>query len=169
MTERSHEPSLDPSLPADPEALLALGRELLVAQPFSVLVGASLDAFKPGYAELSLPLTPQLLQQFGQAHGGVLSYLADNAMTFAGGSVLGPSVVTAGYTINYLRPAFGPRLVATAYVVNAGQRLAVTRCEILSLGEEREVECAVAQGTIATLNGRPERGSASVRDPRAGS
>ncbi|MEP6773867.1 MAG: PaaI family thioesterase, partial [Polaromonas sp.] len=80
-------------MPADPSAdLLPFGREVLGRQPFSALLNAQLDAFAPGLAELSVPVVPGLLQQHGFVHGGVLSYLADNALTFAGGSVLGDSV-----------------------------------------------------------------------------
>jgi uncharacterized protein (TIGR00369 family) len=143
----------DSGLPSDPAALLALGRKLLAAQPFSVLVGASLDVFQPGHAELSLPIRDELLQQHGGVHGGVLSYLADNAMTFAGGSVLGVNVVTAEYKINYLRQARAGLLRAVAYVESSGARLAVTRCEIAALEGDSERTVAVAQGTIATVNG----------------
>jgi uncharacterized protein (TIGR00369 family) len=149
-------------LPEDPEALLRLGRELLAAQSFSTLLGARLDVFRPGYAELSVPLGPQLLQQYGHAHGGVTSYLADNSMSFAGGSLLGPAVATAEYKINYLRPALGERMVATATVVNAGSRLAVVRCEIGTTdAREHTTLCALAQGTIITVangevGGEPE-------------
>jgi uncharacterized protein (TIGR00369 family) len=82
-------------------------------------------------------------------HGGVLSYLADNALTYAGGSVLGTDVVTAEYKINYLRPATGgDRLVALASVVGSGKTQAVCRCDVfIEEAGERKL-CAAAQGTI---------------------
>jgi uncharacterized protein (TIGR00369 family) len=128
--------------------MLASGREVLARQPFSVLLEARLDAFFPGGAELSVPLAPTLLQQNGFAHGGVLAYLADNALTYAGGSVLG-DVLTAEFKINYLRPATdADRLVAVATVVGSGKTQAVCRCDIfLERGGERKL-CAAAQGTI---------------------
>lgn len=67
--------------------LLAYGRDVLPRQPFSVLMGASLDIFVAGHVEMCVPVAPALLQQHGFVHGGVISYLADNALTFAGGSV----------------------------------------------------------------------------------
>nr|WP_238341605.1 PaaI family thioesterase [Actinopolymorpha rutila] len=126
---------------------------MLAAQPFSTLLGARLDGFRPGRVELSVPLGPRLLQQYGHAHGGVISYLADNAMTFAGGSVLGPAVTTVGFSINYLRPARGERLAAEARVVNGGRRLAVVRCDVSARDDTgTSILCAVAQGTIATVD-----------------
>jgi uncharacterized protein (TIGR00369 family) len=128
--------------------LLSYGREVLARQPFSALVGARLDVFEPGKAELSLPVSPQLLQQDGFVHGGVLSYLADNALTYAGGSVLG-RVLTSEFKINYLRPAAnGERLVAVATVLASGKTQAVCRCDVfLETGNEWKL-CAAAQGTI---------------------
>ncbi len=136
-------------MPAD---LLALGRETLQSQPFSQLLGAQLDMFEPGHAQLSLPVAPQLLQQNGFVHGGVLAYLADNALTYAGGSVLAP-VLTSEFKINYLRPATGAdRLVAVATVVGSGKTQAVCRCDIfLERGGERKL-CAAAQGTIRKVD-----------------
>jgi uncharacterized protein (TIGR00369 family) len=128
--------------------LLHHGRQVLAAQGFSRLLGTELEAFEPGRAELRLEIEPKLLQQNGFVHGGVLSYLADNALTYAGGSVLGISVLTAEFKINYLRPAQGERLHAVASVVGSGRTQAVCRCEIYAeRGGERKL-CAAAQGTI---------------------
>ncbi len=131
-----------------PTDLLAWGRKVLAGQPFSAMLGTQLDAFAPGGAQMSLPMTPNLLQQDGFVHGGVLAYLADNALTYAGGSVLG-KVLTSEFKINYLRPAkHADRLVAVATVVGNGKSQAVCRCDIyLESGDERKL-CAAAQGTI---------------------
>jgi hypothetical protein len=60
-----------------------------------------------GRATLEIDVRDELLQQNGYLHGGVLAYAADNALTFAGGSALGPAVLTRGFTIDYLMPARG--------------------------------------------------------------
>lgn len=125
-------------------------RSVLAAQPFSQVIGAELTAFTHGSAELRIDLRDELLQQHGFVHGGVLSYAADNALTFAGGTVLGGAgVVTRGFAIDYLRPAQGVMLRATAHVVDHEGRQAVCRCEILAVGDDGdETLCATAQGTI---------------------
>ena len=134
--------------------ILPLGRQALASQPFSVLVGAELTAYSPGQVEMAIPITPQLKQQHGFLHGGVISYAADNALTFAAGSVLGPAILTSEYKINYLRPAVGTRLIARATVVYSSKTQAVCRCEVFAECEGKENLCAVAQGTIART-GRP--------------
>ncbi|ONI79657.1 thioesterase [Actinosynnema sp. ALI-1.44] len=115
----------------------------LARQPFSVLLGARLTAFGDGAATIELDARDDLRQQNGYLHGGVVSYAADNTLTFAAGSVLGPSLLTAGFTIDYVRPADGRTLRAEAKVVQAGKSRATCRCEIYSDDEL----CAVAQGT----------------------
>lgn len=132
-------------MPAD---LLAYGREVLGQQAFSVLLGTQLDVFEPGAAQLTLPMSDKLLQQDGLVHGGVLAYLADNALTYAGGSVLG-KVLTSEFKINYVRPAKGgERLVAVATVVGSGKTQAVCRCDIFLERDGERKLCAAAQGTI---------------------
>ncbi|MFF8606058.1 PaaI family thioesterase [Streptomyces sp. NPDC015346] len=132
---------------------LALARKVLDAQPFSRLLGARITAFGEGGATLEIPLREELRQQNGFVHGGVLSYAADNALTFAAGTALGGAVLTAGFSIQYVRPALGVTLLARAEVVHAGRRQAVVRCDLLTVDAEgAETLCAVAQGTVLAAN-----------------
>lgn len=124
-------------------------RAVLAAQPFSDLVGAELTAFGDGRAELRIALREQHRQQDGVAHGGLLSYAADNVLTFAAGAAVGPAVFTAGFTISYLTPARGHDLIARAEVVRAGARLVTANAELFDVREDGEHLCAVAQGTVA--------------------
>ncbi len=132
--------------------LLALANQVMAAQPFSVLVGAEITHFGQGKAELSIELCEKHRQQHGFVHGGVLSYAADNALTFAAGSALGPAVVTAEFKINYLRPALGEKLIARASVIHAGKTQAVCCCEVFCVKQHTEYLCAIAQGTINVLS-----------------
>ncbi|POX45810.1 thioesterase [Streptomyces sp. Ru71] len=130
-------------------------QKVLAAQPFSALLGARLVAFGDGAATLELDIREELRQQYGFVHGGVLSYAADNALTFAAGSAAGGGVITAGFTIDYLRPAQGAVLRAHAEVVRAGRTRVVCRCDLTTVGEDgTEALCAVAQGTVSVI-GRP--------------
>lgn len=133
---------------------LAQGQAVLAHQPFSAWLGARLTAFAPGRADLELDIRPEFAQQFGYVHGGVISYLADNALTFAGGSALGPNVLTSGFTITYLAPGQGERLIARATVAGASGRQAVCRCEVVAVQAGRETPIAFAQGTIVQRGDR---------------
>ncbi|MEU6106285.1 PaaI family thioesterase [Streptomyces flaveolus] len=135
---------------------LELARKALASQPFSVYLGARLTAFGDGAATLELDVREELHQQNGFVHGGVLSYAADNALTFAAGTVAGPGLLTAGYTIDYLRPAQGAVLRAHAQVVRPGRTRVACRCELYLLDTEgNQTLCAIAQGTIAIAKTAP--------------
>lgn len=129
--------------------MLDIGRRVLAAQPFSVLIGAELRELADGHAELRVPLRPDLLQQDGFVHGGVISYASDNAITFAAGSVLGTGVLTSGSRIDYLRPARGQSLIARATVEYTGRSHVVCRCDVFVSDQGEERLCAITQGTVA--------------------
>jgi uncharacterized protein (TIGR00369 family) len=146
----------------DDTDLFRFGVDALDSQPFSRLVGCSLEVLEPGRAVLRIPLRPEHRQQFGFVHGGVLSYAADNALTFAGGSMLGPNVLTSEFKINFIRPASGSMLIARAESVNRGRRQSVCVCNIHVVdGSGSELLCAIALGTIVATtpvqaSGRPD-------------
>ena len=139
----------------DAAAFLAMGREVLSRQPFSRLLGAELVALEPGRCELAVKLSAELKQQDGFAHGGVVCYLADNALTYAGGTAMKVPVVTSEYKINYVRPAIGERLVARARAAHVSRSQAVCQCEVYAIGAGSEKLCAIAQGTIVRIGESP--------------
>lgn len=132
--------------------LLESARKVLASQSFSALLCTELVTFETGHVELRLPISDQVKQQHGFVHGGVVSYAADNALTFAGGSTLGPNVLTSEFKINYVRPALGETLIARATVLYSGKSQAVCRCDVFCLREGTESLCAVAQGTIVAIS-----------------
>lgn len=123
-------------------------RSILAAQPFSVLLGTVMTAFDEAGVELQLPVTGQLLQQHGFVHGGVLAYLADNALTYAAALPMGDGVLTADMKLNYIRPAIGELLIARAQSISAGKSQGVARCDIFIVKDGEEKLCAAAQGTV---------------------
>lgn len=84
----------------------------------------------------------------------VLSYLADNALTFAGGAPLDGQVITLELKLNYVRPATGVELITRAHVVSSGRTHSVARCDIFSVEDGVEKLCAAAQGTITLAGAR---------------
>jgi uncharacterized protein (TIGR00369 family) len=137
--------------------LAGFAQGIFDAQPFSRLIGAELTAVGPGTAEIRVHNRPELRQQHGFVHGGVLSYLADNALTFAGGLALGGDALTAEYKINYAKPAVGEIVIARATAVVTTRRQAVCQCSIHVLQKDVEHLVAVAQGTIVAAEPRPDR------------
>ncbi len=58
-------------------------RSTFVRTPFMALLGAALTRVEPGVVEIEAALTPQLGQQKGAAHAGVIASLADSAAGLA--------------------------------------------------------------------------------------
>lgn len=141
--------------PEQLQQFLDLGREVLAQQAFSRLLGAELTRLVPGEAELRLALRDDLRQQNGFAHGGVVSYLADNALTYAGGTAMRVPVVTSEFKINYVRPATGEALIARANALAVGKTQSVCRCEVYAVNGTDETLCALAQGTIVKIGEAP--------------
>ena len=126
-------------------------QNVLANQPFSVMLGTQITQFSTELTELQLIMKTEFKQQNGFAHGGIVSYLADNALTFAGGAALGERVLTSEYKINYVKPARGKLLIARASVISAGGRQAVCRCDVYAVHAGEETLCATAQGTIVSF------------------
>ncbi|MEU5317758.1 PaaI family thioesterase [Streptomyces sp. NPDC021056] len=134
---------------------LDLAQKVLAEQPFSRLLGARVTAFGDGEATLELDIRQDLLQQYGFVHGGVVSYAADNTLTLAAATVVGPGLITSGFTIDYLRPATGAILRAHAQVVRAGRTRVVSRCDVSTVDADgKQTLCAVAQGNIAVIDAK---------------
>ncbi|TQV85986.1 PaaI family thioesterase [Aliikangiella coralliicola] len=129
---------------------LEKGREVLNSQPFSCLLGTELTGLSEGTAELSLPIREELKQSYGFVHGGVVSYLADNCLTFAAATVLG-HCVTSEYKINYLMPSVGEKLVAKSTVLSFALRQAVCECKVYAIKNGEHSLVAAAQGTIVKV------------------
>ena len=132
--------------------MLAMGQKILNDQPFSRLLKTEMVHFALGEVTLKIPITPDLLQQYGFVHGGVLGYAADNALSFAGGSVMQMAIVSSEYKVNFVRPCVGDFLLAKGSVLHAGKTQAVCRADIFVSKDGVEKLCATAQGTIVKVN-----------------
>ena len=126
---------------------LELAQQVLKAQAFSAHVGAELTQFGDGVAVVTVPFRQELTQQDGFLHGGILAFAVDNAVTFAAGTVLGASVLTAGVSVTYLRPA-KTSIRAVATVVGQTRRQAVVRCEIY---DDSDILVAAGTGTVTLV------------------
>ena len=130
-------------------------RQALEAQGFMRLVGAEVVAVEPGLVAMALDRRPEVLQQNGLFHGGVIAFLVDNATTAAAGTLIDrPSrtVITAEYKLNLLAPSVGERLVCRAQVLKPGRTLTVVEAKVHCLDGEESKLVAVALATIANLD-----------------
>jgi acyl-coenzyme A thioesterase PaaI-like protein len=138
-----------PPVEVSPEAFLSMGRSVLAAQPFSALLGAELHgAQRRAGASWGVPtVTDKLRQQHGFVHGGVLSYAADNALTFAGGTALRVPVLTSRVQDQLRAPChWGAARWRAPSAVHRGKSQAVCRCDVFVVKDGVEKLCARGAG-----------------------
>jgi len=130
-------------------------RTTLEGQGFTRLVGAEVVSIEPRAVVIAVNRRPELLQQNGLFHGGVLAYLIDNATTAAAATVFdraSRSVITGEYKINLIAPSTGNRLTCRAEVVKAGRTLTVVDAKVFCRIDGTDKLVAVALATIVNLD-----------------
>ncbi|MGD9603748.1 MAG: PaaI family thioesterase [Gammaproteobacteria bacterium] len=118
----------------------------LASQPFmDRLIDAHAIRVEPGFVEVAAMLRPDLLQPGGHAHGTVLAALGDSAAGYAAQTLVTAAfdIVTVEFKINFLAPAFGPRVAARGRVLRAGRTLSACAAELVSIADDG-AETAVA-------------------------
>jgi uncharacterized protein (TIGR00369 family) len=128
--------------------------------PFAHLIGLELGTVERGEATFHLPVRPELKQNKGLTHGGVIAALIDTAAAFAVVSLLEPeqSTTTIDLTIHYLRPLTAGRATAHARVLKAGRRILVISVDVLD-----ESEALVATALTSYLRLSDDLAAASRR------
>ena len=141
-------------------AVAAAIRKTLEEQGFTKLVGAKVVSIDPGVVVMTLDRRPEVLQQNGLFHGGVVAYLVDNATTAAAGTMIDRttrSVITAEYKINLVAPSTGDRLTCRAEVIKPGRTLTVVEAKVSCRIDGAEKLVAVALATIVNLDTKTPR------------
>jgi uncharacterized protein (TIGR00369 family) len=122
------------------------------------LIGASLDRVEPGYCAISLAPRPEISQQHGYVHAGVVSTIVDTAGGYAGYTLFpaDSSVLTVEFKVNLLAPAQGDRIVAEGFVVKPGRTLCITRGEVHAEHGGKRSLIAIMQQTLMVMHGKSD-------------
>lgn len=127
-------------------------------QQFMQYIGARISRIEPGFCEIQLPHKPELTQQHGYFHAGIISTMADNAAGYAAYTLMpaGSSVLSVEFKLNLLAPGDGDRLIGRGRVVKPGRTLTICRADVFNVKGEAESLCATALLTMMALRGRSE-------------
>ena len=133
--------------------------------PFHKFLGVRVIGLESGNPKLTLDMHDRFIGNFvrGNLHGGVISSLLD----VIGGIVAFVDVVnrnnielsedrieqfskmgTIDIRVDYLRPGYGDKFIASAYVLRTGKKVAVTRMEL-----HNDSDKLIAVGTGAYVVG----------------
>jgi uncharacterized protein (TIGR00369 family) len=118
------------------------------------LIGAELTRVEPGIVEITLPYRPDLAQQHGYLHAGIVTTIADSACGYAAFSLMPPNseVLSVEFKVNLLRPAKGETFSAVAEVIKSGKTLTVVRADVFGIEEGRRDLVATMLGTMICLS-----------------
>ena len=133
-------------------------RASFARQGAMALMGAELIAVEPGYCAIALTPRPELFQQHGYVHAGIVGSIVDSAGGYAGYTLFPDdcSVLTVEFKLNLLAPAAGDRLVAEGRVVKPGRTLAITQGEVHAEKNGKRTLVALMQQTLMVMHGKSD-------------
>jgi len=125
--------------------------------PVAELIGFRLISVEPGHVVMEMEAEHRHANPMGTVHGGILCDLADAAMGMAYASSLdeGETFTTLELKINFLKPMWTGRLVATGRLVKSGRTVGLTECDVV---DDKERLVARASSTLMTLRGEAAAG-----------
>lgn len=132
-------------------------RDSFAAQQLMATIGARLARVVAGEIEIRAPFRPDLTQQHGFLHAGVVTSALDSACGYAALSLApeGAEVLTVEFKTNFLAPARGEELITRGRVVRSGRTITVCQAEASMLADGAETVVATMLATIMTVRDRP--------------
>ena len=133
-------------------------RDSFAAQQLMATIGARLARVAAGEIDIRVLFRPELTQQHGFLHAGVVTAALDSACGYAALSLMpeGAGVLTVEFKINLVAPAQGERLIATGRVKKSGRTLTVCEFEVVAVQGGRGKTCALGLQTLMCMQGRPD-------------
>jgi len=134
-------------------------RESFARQGAMKLIRAAISEVAPGYCAIAVAPRPELSQQHGYVHAGIVSAIVDSAGGYAGFTLFpeDASVLTVEFKLNLVAPAKGERIVAEGFVVKPGRTLAITRGEVYAEEGGKRTLVAIMQQTLMVMRGRQDQ------------
>lgn len=128
---------------------------LLKKSPFISFMNLTCTAIDPDAGpsiSMTMPMRPEFERGPGsnQFHGGPIASFIDTVGDYALVVGLRAGVPTVNFRVDYLRPAFGPAIRATATVRRAGRTVGVVDVDVWDSNDKL---VAVGRGTYSTTPG----------------
>ena len=118
---------------------------------FNRWCGMEVTVAKPGFVAIQMPCRAEVGQYQGYWREGLIGTLIDTACGFAAGTVAGPNLLAANFSVNCLRPAVGQKFIARAGVVKPVKTQALTRCDLFAVDAEGEKWVANGQTLLTVI------------------
>ncbi len=109
-------------------------RQLFDRTPINEYLGFRLVSSEAEGSELTMELRPELKQEGGKVHGGMISTFADTTAVYAIAPTLpdGKTMTSIEFKLNFVRSADleGPELVGRGKPVRVGRKVALAEVEV---------------------------------------
>ncbi len=132
-------------------------RASFARQPAMRLIGAELLRVDSGEVEIVLPFRPEIAQQHGFVHAGIIGTALDSACGYAALSTMpaGTGVLTIEFKLNCLAPAASERFRLVGRVRKAGRTIVVAEGDAIGVASDgREKLVSTMMATVMTIHGR---------------
>jgi uncharacterized protein (TIGR00369 family) len=141
--------------PADP-GFEARVRASFARQGAMAHLGAELVRIEPGRVDIAMAFRPELAQQHGFFHAGLVSTIMDTAGGYAGFTLFPPeaAVLTVEFKVNLIAAADGESVLAEGRVIRSGRTLTVCQMDAFVEKAGRRVHCATGVQTLMSVVGR---------------
>jgi uncharacterized protein (TIGR00369 family) len=128
-------------------------RRIFDNAPFIREMGMELTTIEDDWCETRLVPERWHRQQHGLIHAGVMATMCDHTAGCAARGAVGmdQDVLTAGFNINFLRPAVADRLRCRSQVLRAGKTLVICESEVYAEKNSQEKLVAKATVTLAVM------------------
>jgi uncharacterized protein (TIGR00369 family) len=134
-------------------------RDSFARQAVMRTLHATLESVEAGRVVIAMVHRPELTQQHGFLHAGIVSTGLDSACGYAAFSLMpaDAAVLTVEFKVNLLAPARGPLLRFEGQVTKAGRTISVVDGRAWQRTPEDPQESLVATmtATVMTVHGRP--------------
>lgn len=146
------------TLQAPDAAYAERARASFARQQAMATLGVAVEAVEPGRVVLTMQHRPELTQQHGFLHAGMVATALDSASGYAAFTLMpdGAGVLTIEFKINLLAPARGPRFRFEGAVVKPGRTITVTEGRAWQHDGGEPKLIATMNATLMTISGRDD-------------
>ena len=121
-------------------------------------LAARLDTVEAGRVVIAMDHRPELTQQHGFLHAGIVSTALDSACGYAAFSLMpaDAAVLTIEFKVNLLSPARGPQFRFEGQVIKPGRTITVVDGRAWGDDGQKQTLVATMTATVMTVLGRSD-------------
>ena len=112
------------------------------------------DVIERGFFQSKVRIKEQHRQQDGFIHAGVIATMADHTAGYAAFTTVPEEfqILTIEFKVNFLRPAYGERVICRSRVIREGSQIIISESEVFDVREDEEILAAKAIVTLMAVH-----------------